>query len=89
MLDAPYLSFVSGVCRWLLGIQLRPLTSLPVQEMCTTCPFQAGCVAAAHGDTATTSNHRSRKRAGTGDVRYVSFVSGVRGGGSWGYSYNL
>ncbi len=29
-------------------------------------------MAAAHGDTATTSN----QRAGTGDVRYVSFVSG-------------
>jgi hypothetical protein len=50
-----------------------------------TCPSSAGCVAAALGDTATTSN----QRAGTGDVRYVSFVSGVRGGGSWGYSYNL
>jgi hypothetical protein len=51
------------------------------------CLSSAACAAAAPGDTATTSN--PRKRAGTGDVRYVSFVSGVRGGGSWGYSYNL
>jgi len=28
-------------------------------------------------------------RQGSGDVRYVSFVSGVVGGNSWGYSYNL
>jgi hypothetical protein len=70
-----------------MGIQLQPLTSVPVREMCATCPSTVGCVAAAHGDTATTSN--PRKRASTGDVRYVSFVSGVRGGGSWGYSYNL
>jgi len=28
-------------------------------------------------------------RQGTGDVRYVSFYSGVAGGKEWGYSYNL
>ena len=28
-------------------------------------------------------------RQGSGDVRYVSFVSGGVGGNSWGYSYNL
>jgi hypothetical protein len=72
-----------------MGIQLQPLTmyqeSVAVRELCSTCPSSAGCVAAALGDTATTSN----QRAGTGDVRYVSLVSGASGGGSWGSSYNL
>jgi hypothetical protein len=70
-----------------MGIQLQPLTSVPVWEMCAMCPSSAGCVVADLGDTATTSNHVSRKRASTGYVRYVSFVSGVRDSGSWRYGY--
>jgi hypothetical protein len=50
-----------GAWRRLLGIQLQPLTSVPVREMCATCPSHGGAL----GDAATTSNHVARKRAGT------------------------
>ena len=38
---------------------------------------------------AVTGRQQSVDRAGTGDVRYVSFYSGGAGGNAWGYSYNL